>query len=319
MRFVVTGGAGFIGSHLVELLLSQGHSVVVVDNLSTGRLEFLSGVLNEPGLELVRDDLRDPEVASRSVRGADAVFHLAANPEVRIGSQDPASIYEQNVLVTFNVLEAMRAHGVRVIGFASSSTVYGDARVLPTPEDYSPLEPISVYGASKLAGEAMLSGYAHTFGWTAVSFRLANVVGPRLTHGVIHDFVQKLRRNPAELEVLGDGTQSKSYVHVKDAVGAMYHLLTEAVRRGVTYEAFNVGSEDRISVMEIASIVASEMGLSPRVYTTGGVDGGRGWRGDVKYMQLDVRKAASWGWRPTMGSRETVRRAVQELLRELKA
>ena len=319
MRFVVTGGAGFIGSHLVELLLSEGHDVVVVDDLSSGRLDFLREVLGNPRLTFIRGDLREPEVASASLRGADAVFHLAANPEVRIGAQDPASIYERNVKATFNVLEAMRVQGVSVIGFASSSTVYGDARTLPTPEDYSPLEPISVYGASKLAGEALVSGYAHTFGWTAVSFRLANVVGPRSTHGVIYDFVQKLRRNPAELEVLGDGTQTKSYIYVTDAVEAMYRLLEEAVRRGVTYEVFNVGSEDAISVMEIASLVASEMGLSPRIYTTGGVDGGRGWRGDVKRMLLDIRKAASWGWRPTMGSGEAVRRAIRDLLMEPKA
>ncbi|MGC9071088.1 MAG: NAD-dependent epimerase/dehydratase family protein [Acidilobus sp.] len=319
MRVAITGGAGFIGSHLVELLLNEGHRVVVVDNLSTGRLEFLNNVINDPNLEFMSGDLRDPEVALRAIRGSDAVYHLAANPEVRIGAQDPASIYEQNIRVTFNVLEAMRLQGVSVIGFASSSTVYGDARVMPTPEDYAPLKPISVYGASKLAGEALVSGYAHTFSWTAVSFRLANVVGPRLTHGVIYDFIQKLRRNLNELEVLGDGTQSKSYIHVSDTVRAMYYLLSEAVRRGVTYEAFNVGSEDRVSVLEIASMVSSEMGLSPRIYATGGVDGGRGWKGDVKYMLLDVRKAASWGWRPTMNSREAVRRAVRELLQELKA
>ncbi|ESQ23564.1 MAG: Nucleoside-diphosphate-sugar epimerase [uncultured Acidilobus sp. MG] len=313
MRFVVTGGAGFIGSHLVELLISKGHEVVVVDNLSTGRPDFLASVKDDPRLRLIIGDLRDPQVALSSIKGADAVFHLAANPEVRLGAQDPTSIYRNNVEVTFNVLEAMRVAGVKVIGFASSSTVYGDAKVLPTPEDY-PLEPISVYGASKLAGEAMISGYAHTFGWTAVSFRLANVVGRRQTHGVIYDFIQKLRRNPAELEVLGDGTQSKSYVYVTEAVEAMYGLLMKALERGVTYEVFNVGGPDRISVLEIASIVASEMGLSPRIYTTGGVDGGRGWKGDVKYMQLDISKARAWGWSPSMTSREAVRMTVRELL-----
>jgi len=313
LRFVVTGGAGFIGSHLVELLISKGHEVVVIDNLSTGRPEFLALVKDDPRLRLMIGDLRDPQVALGSIKGADVVFHLAANPEVRLGAQDPASIYKNNVEVTFNVLEAMRAASVKVIGFASSSTVYGDAKVLPTPEDY-PLEPISVYGASKLAGEAMISGYAHTFGWTGVSFRLANVVGRRQTHGAIYDFIQKLRRNPAELEVLGDGTQSKSYVHVAEAVEAMYGLLMKAVERGVTYEVFNVGGPDRISVLEIASIVASEMGLSPRVYTTGGVDGGRGWKGDVKYMQLDISKARAWGWSPSMTSREAVRMTVRELL-----
>ena len=315
MRIVVTGGAGFIGSHLVELLVSKGHEVTIVDNFSTGRMEYIESVVGSPSVRLIRGDLRDPQVALEAVKGSDAVYHLAANPEVRIGSQRPDEIFEQNVVVTYNVLEAMRRAGVRAIAFASSSTVYGEAKKIPTPEDYAPLEPISIYGGSKLASEGLISGYAHTFKWSAVSFRLANVVGPRSTHGVIYDFVNKLRRNPAELEVLGDGTQSKSYVHVSDAVRGMYELFTKVMERGVTYEVFNIGTGDRVSVMEIARIVSEEMGLSPRIYTTGGVDGGRGWIGDVKVMQLDISKAARWGWSPSIGSSaEVVRRAVREVL-----
>ncbi len=319
MRFLVTGGAGFIGSHLVELLIREGHEVVVVDDLSNGRLEFLKSVADSPKFRFIKADLTEPEAAARSVKDVDAVFHLAANPEVRVGAQSPESIFRQNVLMTYNVLEAMRANGVKVIGFASSSTVYGEAP-MPTPESYGPCYPISVYGASKLASEALISGYAYTYDWTAVSFRLANVVGPRSTHGVIHDFIEKLRRNPQELEVLGDGTQSKSYIHVSDTVSAMYYLLMKAVEKGVRYEAFNVGSSDRVSVLEIANIVADVMGLKPRIRLTGGVDGGRGWKGDVKYMQLSIDKAMSWGWRPLINSsREVVRRATFEVLNESKA
>ncbi|MGC9112680.1 NAD-dependent epimerase/dehydratase family protein [Acidilobus sp.] len=320
MKFLVTGGAGFIGSHLVELLVEEGHDVTVVDNLSTGRLEFLKDVMGNPHLRFIRADLTSPEVAKEVTKGADAVVHLAANPEVRIGSQSPESIYLQNVQMTYNVLEGMRANGVKAIAFASSSTVYGEASVIPTPEDYGPCYPISVYGGSKLASEGLISGYAFTFDWTAVSYRLANVVGPRSTHGVIYDFINKLRKDPTRLEVLGDGSQSKSYVHVSDTVRAMYQLFMKVLEKGVRYEAFNIGTPDRISVLEIAKIVAETMGLSPQIYTTGGVDGGRGWKGDVKIMQLSIEKAVSWGWSLQIGSsRDVIRRAVTEVLSEFKA
>ncbi|MEM2205076.1 MAG: GDP-mannose 4,6-dehydratase, partial [Candidatus Hadarchaeales archaeon] len=215
---------------------------------------------------------------------------------------------KQNVLATFNLLEAMRACGVKRIAFSSSSTVYGEARTLPTPEDYGPLLPISLYGASKLAAEGLISAYCHTFGFRAWIFRFANIVGPRQTHGVILDFIQKLRKNPEELEILGDGNQNKSYLWVEDCVEAM--LL--AVERSTENPAiFNLGNTDRTTVRRVAEIVCEEMGLQPRFRFTGGR---RGWVGDVPEMLLDIAKICSLGWRPRYSSEEAVRRTVRVLL-----
>lgn len=318
MRVLVTGGAGFIGSHLVDKLMQQGYHVRVVDNLSAGRIENIKQWLNHPRLQLIKGDLRNPQIANEATKGVDMVFHLAANPEVRIGSQKPQEIYENNVTATYNLLEAMRAHNVKHIVFASSSTVYGEAKQIPTPEDYTPLQPISVYGASKLACEALISGYAHTFKIKALILRLANIVGERSNHGVIFDFIMKLRRNPRKLEILGDGTQRKSYLHVKDCINAILHLNEVFLEEDKLYDVYNVGSEDWITVREIANIVVEEMGLeNVEYYFTGGVDGGRGWPGDVKLMLLDITKAKSKGWKPTMNSRETVKQATKELLKTI--
>ncbi len=313
MRVVVTGGAGFIGSHLVERLVGEGYSVVVLDNFSSGRIENLSSVLSE--VEVIRGDLRSPGDVERAFeKRVDAVFHFAANPEVRVG--DPREHFENNILATHILLEAMRRHGVRDIVFASTSTVYGDAKVLPTPEDYGPMKPISLYGASKLSCEALLSAYAHTFGFKAVALRYANVVGPRAKRGVVRDFVWKLLQNPRELEILGDGTQRKSYIWIEDAVEATLHAW---LRTQGGFEAYNVGSEDSITVVEVADTVVEVMGLSGVRYKfTGGVDGGRGWVGDVKYMHLDISKLKSLGWRPKHNSREAVRKAARSVLEELK-
>lgn len=309
MRVLVTGGAGFIGSHLVERLVARGYEVVVLDNLSSGSLENLRSVLGD--VEFVRGDVRSREDVEKALRGVDAVFHFAANPEVRVG--DPREHFEHNVFATFNVLEAMRRLGVSDIVFASSSTVYGDAEKLPTPEDYGPLKPISVYGASKLACEALISSYTHTFGFKGVALRYANVVGPRATRGVVKDFVRKLRENPRVLEILGDGTQRKSYVWIEDAVEA---TLLAWERTGGGFEAYNVGSEDAITVREVADIVVSAMGLSNVEYRfTGGVMGGRGWVGDVKNMHLDIGKLKKLGWSPRYTSRDAVRLAALEAIK----
>lgn len=313
MKILVTGGAGFIGSHLVDALMERGHEVRVVDDLSAGSLENIKRWLGNGRFEFIKGDLREPGVCREAVKGVGAVFHLAANPEVRIGAQSPGLLYETNVLLTYNIMEAMRRENVEYLIFTSSSTVYGDAAT-PTPEDYAPLEPISVYGGAKLAAEALISGYAHTFDIKSLVFRLANIIGERSNHGVIYDFINKLRRNPEELEILGDGTQRKSYLHVSDTVEGMLHLFECFKKEGKTFDVYNLGSEDWITVKEIAEIVSKGMGLSPEFRFTGGVDGGRGWKGDVKLMRLSIEKAKSRGWRPRMNSYEAVERTVRELL-----
>ena len=311
---LVTGGAGFIGSHLVDQLLERGERVRVLDNLSSGSLKNLEGWLNSPNLDFIEGDLLDPGDVDKALRGCEAVYHMAAIPEVRLSRASPEEHFKQNIEATYNLLEAIaKGDRVKLYVFASSSTVYGDAEVIPTPEDYAPLEPISVYGASKLAAEALSMAYAHTYGFRCIIYRMANIVGPRINHGVIYDFIEKLRRNPKRLEVLGDGTQSKSYLYVTDCVEGMF---TGVERSSGRVEIFNIGSEDRVGVSAIAHIVIEEMGLSDvEVYYTGGVDGGRGWKGDVKLMQLDVSKLKSLGWRPRMGSEEAVRLTARWLVR----
>ncbi len=310
MKAFVTGGAGFIGSHLVEELLSRGWRVVVLDNLSTGTLENLEQVRKNPNLKFIRGDCLSQRDLERSMEGCEIVFHLAANPEVRIGAVNPSVDLEQNVIATFRVLEVMRKLGINKIVFTSSSTVYGDAEIVPTPENVPP-RPISTYGASKLACESLISSYCHCFDFSALIFRLANIVGARSRHGVIWDFIQKLRRNPHELEILGDGTQRKSYLHVKDCIQAILHCL-DKFEEG--FEVFNLGSEDQVTVKEIAGIVVRMMGLEDvRFRFTGGVKGGRGWLGDVKIMLLDISKIKGLGWRPSGGSREAVELAAREL------
>ncbi|ASA76751.1 NAD-dependent epimerase/dehydratase family protein [Thermococcus sp. 5-4] len=319
MKVLVTGGAGFIGSHLVDRLMEDGHEVRVLDDLSAGTLDNLKRWLNHERFEFIEGDMRDAETVENAIDGIEVVFHLAANPEVRIGSQSPELLYETNVLITYNLLNAMKDSGVKSLVFTSSSTVYGDAEIIPTPEDYAPLEPISVYGGAKLAAEALISGYAHTFDFKALIFRLANIIGERSNHGVIYDFINKLRRNPEELEILGDGTQRKSYLHVSDTVDGMLHIF-EAFKKGnKRVDFYNLGNDDWITVKEIAEIVSEEMKLKPVFRFTGGVDGGRGWKGDVKFMRLSIEKAKKTGWKPKLDSYEAVRRTVRELLQTAKA
>lgn len=316
MLIAVTGGAGFIGSHIVDALMRQGHSVVVIDNLSSGDLRHLEKWLNDPLFKFVRADLKNCSLES-TFKGCEAVLHMAANPDVRISSVNPEKIYRENIYVTYRVLEASRKAGVKYFVFASSSTVYGEAKIKPTPEDYSPLEPISFYGASKLAGEAMVCSYAYTFGLKALSLRYANIIGSRSRHGVIYDFIVKLKKNPTRLEILGDGTQRKSYLHVSDCVEATLFLFDWLICEDVKYAVFNVGSEDWVTIREIADEVIMAMGLRNVYYMfTGGVDGGRGWKGDVKYMLLSIKKLKALGWKPKLNSRHAVRRAVYELLNE---
>jgi UDP-glucose 4-epimerase len=315
-RVLVTGGAGFIGSYLVDRLMDAGYFVRVVDNLSSGDLANIKRWLNDHHFDFVQGDLKDLAVAERAVKDVEVVFHLAANPEVRVAEIDPSVHFNENLLTTFNVLEAMRkSSAAKLIVFFSSSTIYGEPAEFPTEEDYGPLLPISVYGASKLGCESLISAYSHTFGIRGLIFRLANIVGGRSRHGVVVDFIRKLKKNPEELEVLGDGEQSKSYLHVKDLIEAVFLALKHFVDTRKTLEIYNVGSLDRIDVKSIAEIVAGEMGLrNLKLKFTGGVDGGRGWKGDVKSMLLSVNKLLSLGWKPTLNSEEAIRVSCRELL-----
>jgi UDP-glucose 4-epimerase len=214
---LITGGAGFIGSHLTEKLLNQRRKVVVLDNFSNGRIENIQHLQNNPSLTIVKEDLKRPKKLKQIVNASDTIFHLAANPEVKLGETSPKTHFEENIQATFNLLEAIRkSQKPKTLVFASTSTVYGEAKQIPTPEDYAPMIPISTYGASKLACEALITSYAYTFNHRALILRLANIIGPRSNHGVIIDFINKIKTNPTELEILGDGNQEKSYMYISD-------------------------------------------------------------------------------------------------------
>jgi UDP-glucose 4-epimerase len=310
MSLLVTGGAGFIGSHLVEALLAE-NEVTVLDNFSSGKREFLAPHQNNPNFHVIEADLLLPGALEKALNGVDMVFHLAANPDVKLGAENTRVHLEQNVLATYNLLEAMRKTRVNRIAFTSTSTIYGEATKVPTPEDYGPLLPISLYGASKLACEALISSYCHTFEMQSWIYRFANIVGERGTHGVLVDFVRKLRESPRELEILGSGKQKKSYLEVKDCVQAMLHCVQNSDEQ---INVFNIGSEDSVDVTEIANIVALQMGLNDVQYCyTGGVDG-RGWKGDVKVMLLSIEKIKRLCWTPEGGSAQAIETAVKALL-----
>ena len=317
-KVLVTGGAGFIGSHLVDALMERGFHVKVVDNLSNGRTSNLQSWLDNPCFELIHGDLKDPDIAHRSVESIKVVFHLAANPDVKLGESNPSVHFNENLLVTFNLLEAMRkSETAKYIVFASTSTVYGEPDEFPTPEDYGPLLPISIYGASKLGCEALVASYCHTFDLRGALLRFANIVGSRSNHGVIIDFIRKLRQRPSELEILGDGTQKKSYLHVKDLASA-FLIVLNILGKSEFVEAYNVGSLDQADVIRIAEVVCEEMGIGkPRFKFSKTVKDGRGWKGDVKVMQLSVQKLMNLGWKPSLGSEAALRLSCRELLNSI--
>jgi len=308
MRYFIAGGAGFIGSHLVDSLVSMGE-VTVYDNLSSGKQEFIQHYLNRDGFRFVKADLLDRDRLAGAIKASDIVFHMAANPEVRTGRLDTELDLKQGTIATYNVLETMRLHGIKRIVFASSSTVYGETAGQPIPEDYGPLQPISLYGASKLASEGLITAFCHLFGMQAWLFRFANVVGDRATHGVIFDFINKLKQNPEELEILGDGTQKKPYIYVWDCVdGILYGFQHSDGQVNV----FNLGNRDTTSVTTIGRMLIKSMGLANvRLKYTGG---NRGWPGDVPQVRLDTTRMEKLGWKPKYTSDEAVRLAIKELL-----
>ena len=316
MRALVTGGAGFIGSHIVDSLIERGDEVLVLDNLTSGSLGNLKKAALSKRFRLVQGDLKVLDPLSDLLSGVSLVFHFAANPEVRVGQTEPSVHFNENLLATFRLLEGMRrSKQARTIVFASTSTVYGEASELPTPEDYGPMLPISTYGASKLGCESLISSYAHTHEMRGLILRMGNCVGSRSGHGVLHDFIAKLEKNPNELEILGDGSQNKSYVHVDDCVSAILLASGSFSSVGARVDVYNLSSPDQVSVKRIAEIVVEEMGLrATRLRYTGGVDGGRGWMGDVKVMHLAVNKLMRLGWRPSLNSEEAIRKATKQLL-----
>lgn len=293
--------------------MSTGKKVVVLDNLSTGSKKNIERWLGNRNFNFIEGDLLNKEDIEKAIRNCDTVFHLAANPEVKIGYTNTKVDYEQNIFATYNLLEAMRNDYCKKLIFTSSSTVYGEPSIIPTPESYGPMIPISLYGASKLASESLIMGYSKLFGFRSVIVRLANVIGSRSTHGVIYDFIGKLDKNHDLLEVLGDGSQKKSYLYIDDCISALM-LLWKKMTTGV--EIFNAGSFDRISVLEIARIVIEQIGIgSLQIKVNGGVDGGRGWKGDVKDMLLDISKLYQAGWEPNYSSKDAVRLTTKAIVK----
>ncbi len=317
MKAAITGGAGFIGSTLARSLVLNGWDVSILDNLTSGSKDNLAGISTEERLEelqFVVGDCRWPEDVRKVIHDADTVLHLAANPEVRMELNSPKECFEQNIYATYNVLEAFRQSKAETIVFASTSTVYGDAKTIPTPETYSPLEPISVYGASKLAGEALVCSYCHAFGKQGIILRLANVVGPNSKHGVVSEFSRALRKNPKQLLMMGNGTQNKSYVYIDDCIEAV-QLIMKSTRDSVA--VFNIGSEDSISVKQIGETVVKAMGLTDVHFgSNGGLEDGRGWIGDIKYAHLDISKLKNLGWSPKISSAESVALTTKEILND---
>ncbi len=321
-RVIITGGAGFIGSHIVDYIVNHdlAKQITVIDNLSSGSLDNIANHIGQEYFEYINADLKKFDDSwTKRFREADLVIHMAANPEVRLSVVNPEIHFNENILATFNVLEASRIYDVKMGVFASSSTVYGDAKVIPTPEDYHPLEPISVYGGAKLCAEILYITYSKLYGLKSLILRYANIIGPRSNHGVIIDFIAKLRKDPTKLEILGDGTQKKSYLHIDDAVDATMFLVTRLYRTLKEYEIFNIGNEDWITVKEIADIIVEEMNLKnvEYVYRLTTKDG-RGWPGDVKLMLLEIRKLKSFGWRPSMTSAQAVRKTVKQILGKIR-
>ncbi|MFB6132610.1 MAG: NAD-dependent epimerase/dehydratase family protein [Halanaeroarchaeum sp.] len=303
-RIVVTGGAGLVGSHLADALAEE-NDVLVVDDLSKGSRDRVPG-----GVEFAKLDVREAaDVADAITPDVDVVFHLAAYTDTNFS--EPRRLFEENGEMTYNVLEAMADAGVSKVAFTSSSTVYGEAP-MPTPEDYAPLEPISIYGAGKLAEEGLVSTYAHSHGIRAWIVRFANIVGPHQRGNVIPDFIEKLLDDPSTLEILGDGRQEKSYMHVEECVDAMTHVVEHAEGE---CSIVNLGTKTTTSVEAIADIVADELDVDPTYQFTGG---DRGWTGDVPKMRLSIEKLRALGWEPTLSSDEAVRRATRQLVRELR-
>jgi|TARA_Y100000994_G_scaffold66550_1_gene54342 UDP-glucose 4-epimerase len=312
MRAMVTGGAGFIGSHLIDRLVSRGDEVVILDNMSSGVREFVSHHLDSGAAVLHEVDITDLESVKAHMDGIDFVYHLAANPDIRLGTKITDTDLKQGTIATYNVLEAMRLCGVKKIAFASSSVVYGEGAPMPTPETHGPCIPISLYGASKQAGEGLIGSWVGTFGLQAWIFRFANIIGERGTHGVIFDFIHKLKADPNRLEVLGNGLQEKSYMEVGDCVDGILHVISST---NEPVNLCNLGSNDTCSVRRIAEIVIRETGCSgASIEYTGG---DRGWAGDIPKAMLSIDLMKSYGFDVNYDSEDAVAYTTRVLIKEI--
>lgn len=310
-KAVVTGGAGFIGSHIVDFLVDVvGAEVVVYDNLSTGKLPLLHPHLEKPNFRFIEADVLDLDSLEQVLEGADTVFHLQANADVRGGIQNRRLDLEQNTIATWNVLECMKRQGCQRIAFSSSATVYGEPAQFPTPEDVAPLQ-TSLYGASKFCGEAMIQAYCEYFDIRSFIFRFVSWTGQRYSHGVVCDFFKKLKKNPRELEILGNGKQQKSYLDVTDGVNGIMVALAQAEENK---NIFNLGHDDFINVLDVADIVCEEMGLNEVRYAIEDPQKERGWIGDSPLVHLDTARLKALGWSPLVSIPESIRATIRYLI-----
>lgn len=306
-RFFVTGGAGFIGSNLVDRLLAQAAQVTAYDNLSTGQVRFLDQAHGKPNFKLVEGDVLDEKKLASAVAGHDFVFHFAANADVRFGTHHPRRDLEQNTIATYNVLEAMRAGGVKDVAFSSTGSIYGEPSVFPTPEDAPFPVQTSLYGASKLAGEGLIQAYATGFGFRGFIFRFVSILGERYSHGHVYDFYKQLTTHPRHIDVLGNGKQRKSYLYVQDCVDA---ILTVISRAHEPVNVYNLGTDEYCAVNDSIGWISEKLGVTPERRYTGGE---RGWIGDSPFIFLDTKKVRSLGWKPKLGVRQGVEKTVDYL------
>ena len=307
MKAFITGGAGFIGSNLTDRLLQNGHEVRVYDNLSTGQLRFLDNAKNDERFSFVEGDLLDEDTLSKAMEGFQMVFHFAANADVRFGTDHPRRDLEQNTIATFNVLEAMRHQSIRKIAFASTGSVYGEAEVIPTPEDAPFPIQTSLYASSKLAGESLISSYCEGFDFQAWIFRFVSILGERYTHGHVFDFYKKLKRDPTRLEVLGNGKQRKSYLYVQDCIDSILLAIEKGQKK---VNLFNLGVDGYCTVNDSIGWICEALGVDPKLNYSGGE---RGWIGDNPFIYLDTQKINQMGWKPKLGIQEAILKTIKFL------
>jgi UDP-glucose 4-epimerase len=311
-RVFVTGAAGFIGSSLCDRLLDTGIEVVGWDDLSTGQIEFLAQATKHPSFAFNQGDNLDTASLQSAMKGCDTIVHLAANADVRFGLEHPGKDLQQNTIATFNVLEAMRANGIHRIAFASTGSVYGETKIIPTPEDAPFPIQTSLYAASKVAGETLIQAYCEGFGFEGYIFRFVSILGERYTHGHVFDFYRQLMTDPSRLRVLGDGTQKKSYLYVQDCLSALLHVLERDAAKSARHRCviYNLGVDEYCAVSDSISWICARLGVTPELEFTGGR---QGWVGDNPFIFLDTAKIRSAGWQPALTIRQAVEKTVDWL------